>query len=63
MIKNALILCLAAALALSLIGYYKRGKDIENICKLLGPHDDLILAPKNPIEQVGNICVAWQDEG
>lgn len=62
MIKNVLIVCLAVAFALSAAGYYKREKDIDGICKLLGAQDDLILAPKTPAEQVGNFCVARQDD-
>jgi hypothetical protein len=48
---------LAAALAVAIFGNYKRGRELDRICDLTGPHDTMAAVPHTARYEIDDICI------
>jgi hypothetical protein len=39
-------------------GNYQRGRELDQVCELLGPHDVAVMSPQTPKEEIDNICIS-----
>ena len=58
--KNVVAWFLFALLLIAAYGNYQRGKELDRVCELSGPHVGVFSSPKNDKEELDSICVARQ---
>jgi hypothetical protein len=56
--KNPIAWIVCALLALVVYGNYERGRDLDRVCELLGPHDVVVPSPQTPRQEIDNICIS-----
>jgi hypothetical protein len=56
--RNPLAWLLLAAFAIAEYGNYQRGKELDRVCELTGPHDVWVKSPKTSREEIDKICGA-----
>jgi len=61
-IANPLVWILCAALALAEYGNYQRGKELDLLCDLTGPHDMYYGKPVTNRQRADNTCIARQSD-
>ena len=57
-LKNPIAWILCVLLGIAGHGNYQRGRDLDRICELLGPHDVAVASPRTAREEIDNICIS-----
>ena len=60
--KNPFAWLLLIAFIIAEYGNYQRGKELDRICELSGPHDVSVKKPTTPREEIDNICISRQPD-
>jgi hypothetical protein len=58
--KNPVAWVLLVFFIIAEYGNYQRGKELDRVCELSGPHDFSYSQPKNDKEEIDTICVNRQ---
>jgi hypothetical protein len=57
-VKNPIAWILCALLAIVVYGNYQRGRDLDRVCELLGPHVVAVPSPRTARQEIDSICVS-----
>ncbi len=60
--KNLVALLLAGLFAIAEYGNYQRGREIDRVCDLLGPHDFEVAHPMTARQEIDNICISREPD-
>jgi hypothetical protein len=62
LLKNPFAWILFVLLVIAEYGNYQRGKELDHVCELTGPHDVGFVSPKNDKEELDTICISRQPD-
>jgi hypothetical protein len=55
--EHLLAWILFALLAVAVYANYERGRELDRVCELIGPHDLSVTVARTAREEINNICI------